>query len=134
MPLGESEALHYCGRALNALGEHTKANDKLGAAIAIYRRCGAGERWVERVEAERSRTSTSSPSPTQLVEPRSIAPGDAIFRLEADYWTIASESRSLGLKDIKGFTSPKAIKCGQPHRQRDQGTQDAQASTSAPCR
>jgi class 3 adenylate cyclase len=55
VPFEEAEALYYWGRALNASGAHDRANQKLDEAINIYRRCGAGERWVERVEAQRYR-------------------------------------------------------------------------------
>ena len=75
VPFEEAEALHYWGRALNASGEHGRANEKLDAAIEIYRRCGAGERWVERVEADRP----PSPARTEKVEPTSGRPKPSGF-------------------------------------------------------
>src|SRR5260370_32612917 len=53
VPFEEAESLHYQGQALSASGELAQANEKLDAAIEIYRRCGAGERWVERGEADK---------------------------------------------------------------------------------
>jgi tetratricopeptide (TPR) repeat protein len=99
VPLEEAEALHYWGRALNAFGEHGRANDKLDAAIEIYRRCGAGERWVQRVEADRP----SSPARTKKGEHPSDAHDQAIFSREGDYWTIAYEGKTARLKDAKGL-------------------------------
>ena len=99
VPFEEAEALHYWGRALNASGEHARANEKLDAAIEIYRRCGAGERWVERVEADRP----PSPVRTEKVEPTSAAQGQAVFQIEGDYWTIAYEGKAWRLKDAKGL-------------------------------
>jgi tetratricopeptide (TPR) repeat protein len=99
VPFEEAEALHYWGRALNASGEHGRAHEKLDAAIEIYRRCGAGERWVERVEADRA----SSPSPTDRGEHPADAQRQAMFRREGDYWTIAYEGKTWRLKDAKGL-------------------------------
>ena len=99
MPFEEAEALHYWGRALSASGEHPGANEKHDAAIEIYRRCGAGERWVERVEADRP----SSPARTEKVEPAAGAQSDAVFYMEGDYWTVAYKGETWRLKDSKGF-------------------------------
>jgi hypothetical protein len=35
---------------------HTKGLEKLDGAIEIYRRHGAGEVWIERVERDRARS------------------------------------------------------------------------------
>ncbi|MGC2304395.1 ATP-binding protein [Candidatus Binatus sp.] len=99
VPFEEAETLHYWGRALSASGEHGRANEKLDAAIESYRRCGAGERWVERVEADRP----SSPARTEKVEPTSGARSDAVFCREGDYWTVAYQGKTWRLKDAKGL-------------------------------
>jgi tetratricopeptide (TPR) repeat protein len=99
VPFYEAEALHYWGRALNASGEHGRANEKLDAAIEIYQRCGAGERWVLRVEADRP----CSPARTENVGPAAGAQSDAVFCMEGDYWTIAYEGKTSRLKHSKGF-------------------------------
>jgi predicted ATPase len=97
VPFEEAEALHYWGRALNACGEHGRANEKLDAAIEIYRRCGAGERWMQRVEADR-------PSPPAAKgEDTAGAETDAVFHREGDYWTVEYEGETWRLKDAKGF-------------------------------
>jgi tetratricopeptide (TPR) repeat protein len=95
----EAEALHYWGRALNASGEHSRANEKLDAAIEIYRRCGAGERWVERVEKDRP----ASLSRTKKGEHLADAQSQAVFQMEGDYWTISYEGKTARLKDAKGL-------------------------------
>ncbi|HEY6298209.1 MAG TPA: AAA family ATPase [Candidatus Binatus sp.] len=99
VPFEEAEARHYWGRALNASGASARANEKLDAAIEIYRRCGAGERWVERVEADRP----ASPSRTERQEHPEDAQGPAIFRREGEYWTVAYEGKTWRLKDAKGY-------------------------------
>ena len=45
----EAEALHEWGRALLSAGEKARAISKFEAALEIYRRIGAGERWLNRV-------------------------------------------------------------------------------------
>lgn len=45
----EAEAPHDWGAALAAAGEKQRALAKFDAALDIYRRIGAGERWIERV-------------------------------------------------------------------------------------
>jgi tetratricopeptide (TPR) repeat protein len=99
VPFEEAEAMHYWGRALNASGEHGRANERLDAAIEIYRRCGAGERWVERVEKDRP----ASLSRTKKGEHLADAQSQAVFQMEGDYWTISYEGKTARLKDAKGL-------------------------------
>jgi tetratricopeptide (TPR) repeat protein len=49
----EAEALHEWGRALVVVGEKARAIAKFEAALVIYRRIGAGERWMNRVLADK---------------------------------------------------------------------------------
>lgn len=99
VPFQEAEALHYWGQALNASGEQGRANEKLDKAVEIYRRCGASERWVERVEANRQ------PSPTlpEKIEHPEDAQNNSVFRKEGHYWTVAYEGKTWRLKDAKGL-------------------------------
>jgi tetratricopeptide (TPR) repeat protein len=99
VPFEEAEALLCWGRALNAADEHGRANEKLDAAIEIYRRCGAGERWVQRVEADRP-CSAAQTEKEQLPEDARI---NAVFHMEGHYWTIAYEGNTWRLKDAKGL-------------------------------
>ena len=52
LPWEQAETLLQWGRA-PAGGDEHRANEKFDAAIEIYRRYGAGERWIERVEEAR---------------------------------------------------------------------------------
>jgi DNA-binding CsgD family transcriptional regulator len=52
-PWGEAEAQLLWGRGLRTAGDTASATHKLRAAEAIYRRCGAGDVWLERVAHER---------------------------------------------------------------------------------
>lgn len=49
----EAEALHEWGRALVLAGDKARAIDNFEAALEIYRRIGAGERWMKRVLADK---------------------------------------------------------------------------------
>jgi tetratricopeptide (TPR) repeat protein len=49
----EAEALHEWGRALVGAGEKARAIAKFESALEIYRRIGAGERWMNRVLADK---------------------------------------------------------------------------------
>jgi len=54
LPWEEADTLHRWGRALLAAGAPDRANQKFGAAIQLYQCHGAGQRWVDRVEADRN--------------------------------------------------------------------------------
>ena len=49
LPWDEAEALHRWGRARLAAGDHRRALERLGGALEIYGRLGAGARWVDPV-------------------------------------------------------------------------------------
>src|SRR5262249_32463689 len=74
------------------------------AAIEIYRRCGAGERWIERVEAARAATSALPPLRSDSTEQPERALNEGVFRREGDIWTITYEGQTLRLKDFKGLS------------------------------
>jgi tetratricopeptide (TPR) repeat protein len=99
LPWEEADTLQRWGRAMFAAGAPDRAIEKFDAAIEIYRRCGAGERWVERVEADRP----SSAPRTAKGEDTAGVQNDAVFRGEGDYWTIAYEGKTARLKDAKGL-------------------------------
>jgi class 3 adenylate cyclase len=49
----EAEALQRWGQARLQAGDRTGAQEKLGQSLEVYRRAGAGSRWVERVVADK---------------------------------------------------------------------------------
>lgn len=49
----EAEVLHAWGRALVAVGEKARAIAKFDESLEVYRRIGAGERWMNRVLADK---------------------------------------------------------------------------------
>ena len=97
VPFEEADALYYWGRALHGSGEHTRANEKLDDAIAIYQRRSAGKRWIERIEAARAPASALRQLPSEAAQ------GEAVFRREGDYWTLTYVGKTSRLKDAKGF-------------------------------
>jgi hypothetical protein len=104
LPFEAAETFLYWGRALKAIGD-SRANEKFDAAVEIYRRHGAGQRWIERVENE---TQFSRPLPLKA-GPRSAeasgedAQGLAIFKRKGDFWMIAYREANFRMKNVKGF-------------------------------
>jgi tetratricopeptide (TPR) repeat protein len=93
----EAETLHYWGRALTVAGEHSRAAGKLDAAIEVYRRHGSGQRWVDRVEADRN---TSVPRSGAASDQGTFPP---IFRKEGEYWKTAYEGRAASVRERGGM-------------------------------
>ena len=94
VPFDEANALVSWGSALLGTENRAEADEKFDAAREIYRRCGAGQRWIERLEAARNK-----PSPPSTVKPDS----SSTFRGEGDFWTIAHNGKTVRLRDIKGL-------------------------------
>jgi tetratricopeptide (TPR) repeat protein len=102
----EAEAFYCFGRALLAVGESRRANEKFSSAIEIYRRQGAGQRWIDRVESARA-ASRLSP----IGEGRKVAAGldgsaerPAMFKREGEFWMLAYRgTKPFRLKDVKGL-------------------------------
>jgi len=103
VPFEEAEAFYCYGRALYALGQHNRANQKLHAAIAIYRRCGAGEQWLKRAEAARGPAHALRRLSSEGTELQTLEVSEAVFRREGDYWTLTYHGKTSRLKDAKGF-------------------------------
>ena len=55
LPWDEAETLECWARALLAAGRRAAAGEKLAAALELYRRRGAGSRWLERIGALQER-------------------------------------------------------------------------------
>ena len=121
LPFEEAETLHYWGRAELAAGHRNAASNKLDAATELYRRQGAGERWLERIQVDRvytqsalSFSSNSVPSAPVIESSRQLtirthdrpfegSPQTAVFHNEGDYWTVAWAGSESHLKHRKGF-------------------------------
>jgi tetratricopeptide (TPR) repeat protein len=97
----EADVLHRWGRALASAGEDDRAIEKLDAATEIYRRHGAGQRWIDHVAADRSRIDASRRNVTPATPVSDATP--AVFHREGEYWTISYRDRSFRLKDMKGL-------------------------------
>ena len=92
------------GRILLRAGAYTGALEKLDGAIDVYRRHGAGQVWIDRVEADRRRALDTA---SRMAEPHAKATTTSqpscCFYHEGDYWLIASDGKTARLKDAKGF-------------------------------
>ena len=102
VPFEEAEAFHYWGRALNASGEHIRADEKIDAAIEIYQRCGAGQRWVDRALAAKTRANDSK-AYGQVITASSPADAGYVFRIEGDIWELAFEGNLMRIRDLLGL-------------------------------
>jgi class 3 adenylate cyclase len=65
LPWDEAEALHRWGLARLEASHHTGALEKLVGALEVYRRHGAGTRWIERVLADKLLAQGIDPTRTQ---------------------------------------------------------------------
>ncbi|HYL60266.1 MAG TPA: AAA family ATPase [Candidatus Acidoferrales bacterium] len=101
MVFEQAEALFQWGRA-SATRDPAGSQKKFDAAIEIYRRCGAGERWIERATsakrepAARFESSTVTPTAAQKAE-------GATFHREGAFWTLSYRQSTVRLKDTKGL-------------------------------
>jgi tetratricopeptide (TPR) repeat protein len=100
LPWAEAETLHYWGLAFNKAGEYSPANEKFDGAIDIYRRHGAGQRWIDRTEAARPSLAAATTS-QKLAEDSSDS---AIFQREGDFWTITHRGNTFRLRNFKGLS------------------------------
>ena len=101
LPWEQAETLLQWGRVLAAGDEH-RANEKFDAAIEIYRRHGAGERWFERVQEARSCLQRKG----SMVEDQpasSSSPAENTFRKEGDFWTVTHGEKTFRLRNLKGL-------------------------------
>jgi tetratricopeptide (TPR) repeat protein len=101
----EAETLDFWGRALGFAGENSRAVEKFDAVIDVYRRHGAGQRWVDRVlsasapyrdKGNTDRASGQRPMPT-------ASRSDASFRRDGEFWTISYAGHTFRLKNAKGL-------------------------------
>jgi tetratricopeptide (TPR) repeat protein len=101
----EAEAFYSYGRVLLAALDKRRANEKFDAAIELYQRHDAGQRFIHRVKSARA-----TPRLAPFGEGRKAgagldggAEGPAIFKREGEFWTIAYRRTTLRLKDVKGL-------------------------------
>ncbi len=95
LPFDEADTLDYWGCALLAAGDAAGANRKFDAAIEIYRRCGAGQRWIDRVEAHRSNSRTAARTTASTA-------ANSMFKREGD-WLITHDGQTFRMRGIKGL-------------------------------
>ena len=102
-PWDEAEALHLWGRALLDAGDRRRAVEKFDAALAIYRRIGAGKRWLERVLADKVRTQTS-PSGSLKSSLENVAQSVEMKRPDIASHAAPDGTVTLAFSDMEGFT------------------------------
>jgi tetratricopeptide (TPR) repeat protein len=91
LPYLQADTLYYWGQALASAGERDQSEAKFESAMDIYRRVGAGQPWIDRVEAARQ--------PAQN-DKGSVA---GQFRKEGHYWTVTFGGETFRLKDSKSL-------------------------------
>jgi tetratricopeptide (TPR) repeat protein len=104
LPWEEAETLHYWAKVLLKAGQLPRAREKLDAAIKIYRDYGAGQAWIDRVEADRRRAQPPSVERTlsRRADVENVA-REAVFHDEGEFWTISYLDRTFRLKDMRGL-------------------------------
>ncbi len=95
LPLEEADTLSSWGSALLSTGNRAEADAKFAAAIEIYRRCGAGQCWIDRVAAHRS-------DGRGTVQPNARAAANSMFKREGD-WVITHDGQTFRMRGIKGL-------------------------------
>jgi class 3 adenylate cyclase len=105
LPWEEADALQRWGRALLDAGEpHANAIARFDAAIAIYRRIGAGARWLERVISDKLRAQ-GTPSGSFRTSIDVVA--TAVQRSQPDLRSHAAPNGTVTIlfTDIEGSTA-----------------------------
>jgi serine/threonine protein kinase/class 3 adenylate cyclase len=105
LPWEEAEALQRWGRALlDAGAPHAEAIGRFDAAIGIYRRIGAGARWLERVIADKLRAQ-GTPSGSFRTSIDVVA--TAVQRSQPDLRSHAAPDGTVTIlfTDIEGSTA-----------------------------
>lgn len=98
MPFEEAETLYYWGRQLVAGGKRAEGAAKLEATAEIYRRCGAGPRWIDRAMAAKpDRLGASAKKSSELAQI------EFSFHRQGDYWTVAFNGNLFRIKDARGM-------------------------------
>ena len=100
LPWEEADVLELWGLALKSDGDRVAAGEKFGPALEIYRRIGANQQWLDRAMAHRDVVVGGD---RELSQPRVITSEPAIFRREADYWSLSYRGKVIRLKDAKGL-------------------------------
>ncbi|HEY2484920.1 MAG TPA: AAA family ATPase [Candidatus Binataceae bacterium] len=95
-PFEEAESRFDLGRARIESGD-PKGHAEFDAAIRIYRRIGAGQAWIDRVEVERGRMGAGQADGSKVNQ----ASPEAEFRREGEYWTISYCSETFRVQDSK---------------------------------
>lgn len=99
LPFEHAEALLHWGRALDKTGEGAIASEKLDQAIELYRRIGAGQPWIDRVEGERAKVGPNRSNVLRIGQ----ASVEAQFRKEGDYWRVSYSGETFRLQDSKAL-------------------------------
>jgi tetratricopeptide (TPR) repeat protein len=104
LPFEIADTFHFWGRALVNAGERATALAKFDAAIDIYRRHGAGQRWIEMAAADRRRAIDTATRPRDSATRVAVTTQmGCCFRREGDHWLVSFEGTSARLKHAKGM-------------------------------
>jgi class 3 adenylate cyclase len=104
LPWEEAEALHRWGTALVNGGERKRGLETLDAAIAIYRRIGAGAPWIERVLADKLRAQ-GTPSGEVQRSIDIVAASIGAKRPDLRAQAAPDGTVTLLFSDMEGFTA-----------------------------
>ncbi|MGC2491301.1 ATP-binding protein, partial [Candidatus Binatus sp.] len=100
----EGPALCDWGRALLAADHRDRALEKFDEAIELYRRIGAGQPWIERVEAARQPARNDKTSVAGQI------------RKDGHYWTVSFSGETFRFKDSKSLRVIAHLICNPGHQ------------------
>jgi tetratricopeptide (TPR) repeat protein len=98
LPWDEADTWYDWGVRLNAARQYSGANEKFDAAVGLYLRHGAGQRWIDRAESQRQRRAEP---PVATFAANAASP--TIYRREGDYWCITHDGKTFRLRNVKGL-------------------------------
>jgi hypothetical protein len=93
MPWEQARTLVAWANACTETHDGNIAHVKIEEALAIYRRHGVGESWIESL----------APGCDRMIGSRTTVLAAHIFRKHGDYWTISFGGTDFDLKDAKGL-------------------------------
>jgi len=98
-----ADTFHLWGSSLIEAGERVAALEKFDAAIDIYRRHVAGQRWIDRVAEDRRKISDSAMRENDRASEPHTHAARCSFCQEGDYWAISFADKTIRMKDARGF-------------------------------
>ncbi len=103
LPWDMAQTHHMWACALLAAGALSRAAVQFDAAQEIYQRHGAGQAWIDKVNAARGQSKGNRARTGEQAGVSETDPAEGVFRCEGEYWTIAQGGIEMRLRSTKGL-------------------------------